>query len=509
MQQAESTDMMHPSTKKFIYIVLAVYLLLSLLMFDPKLFTGGDNAVYLILAESISRGKGYRDLYLPDELPHAQYPFGFPLLLAPFVLLFGTNVVILKFIVVLSGLVALYFMIKICELLFKERGFFLIASYVSIPIMITYNHWILSEMPFVCLSLAAVFLLMKAQEDREYLYYVGFLCGIYAVFIRTAGMGLVLGIIIWLLLKKRYKQSIIFVGMCVVLFVPWQLRNAGVERGGGYLEQLLAKNPYQMELGRIGVPDLVKRMLRNFTYYTFTILPSALLPELKARFLQITAGVLFAVLTITGFAIRVKRRTFLEIYFVLSIIVLLAWPDVWSSDRFLLPVLPIFIIYIYGGVTWLKDKIKFGYLVEVFAAIIIVLNVINIIPTVRQSLALNTAYVKGDAYAGYSPDWRRYFEIVEWSETHIPSGNVIMARKPEFVYLLSGHKSIIYPFTTDHTQVQEAIDGCDYIILDNFYWTATTRRYLLPVLVENPEKYTIIRKTEKPEFYLLKIGVDS
>lgn len=476
-------------------------------MFDPKLFTGGDNAIYMILAESISHGKGYRDLYLPDELPHTQYPFGFPLLLAPFVLFFGMNAVILKFVVVVSGLAALYFMIKICESLFKEKVFFLIAAYVSIPIMINYNHWILSEMPFICFSLAAIYLLMKAPDNREYLYYVGFVCGIYAVFIRTAGIGLVLGIIIWLLLRKRYKQFIIFVGMFVVIFVPWQLRSAGVERGGGYIEQLLAKNPYQMDLGRIGVADLVKRMVRNFTYYTFTILPSTLLPALKARFLEITAGTLLAVLTIVGFAIRVRRRTFLEIYFVVSVVLLLAWPDVWSSDRFLLPVLPIVMIYMYHGVAWLKDKVKFGYLVEVFAGIIIVLNTIDIIPAVRQSVALNMAYVKGDDYAGYSSDWRRLFEIIELTKTHVPQGSVIMARKPEFVYLLGRHKSLIYPFTKDHWQVQEAIDRCDYIILDSCYWT--TRQYLLPVLIENPDRYTIIRKTEKPEFYLVKIGVDS
>ncbi len=499
--------MVHPSTKKFIYIVLAVYLLLSLLMFDPKLFTGGDNAIYMILAESISQGRGYRDLYLPNELPHTQYPFGFPLLLAPFVLFFGMNVVILKFVVVLSGLAALYFMIKICESLFKERIFILIASYVSIPIMINYNHWILSEMPFVCFSLAAIYLLMKAHDNREYLYYVGFVCGIYAVFIRTAGIGLVLGIIIWLLLRKRYKQFIIFVCMFVVIFVPWQLRSAGVERGGGYIEQLLAKDPYEMDLGRIGVLDLAKRLARNFVYYTFTILPSALLPTLKARFLEIATGLVLAALTVIGFATRIRRRTFLEIYFVISIVLLLAWPDVWSSDRFLLPVLPIFIIYMYHGVMWLKDKIRFEYLVEVFAGMIIVLNTVDIIPAVRQSLAVNMAYVNGDRYAGYTTDWRRLFEIVEWTKTHVPQGSVIMARKPEFVYLVGRHKSLIYPFTADHWRVQEVIERCDYIILDSCYWT--TRQYLLPVLMDNPEEYTIIRKTEKPEFYLVKIGVDS
>lgn len=84
-----------------------------------------------------------------------------------------------------------------------------------------------------------------------------------------------------------------------------------------------------------------------------------------------------------------------------------------------------------------------------------------------------------------------------------------MARKPEFVYFLSGRRSFIYPFTTDHAQIREAIAGCDYIIFDNFTWTITTVYYLFPVLEEEPEKYRIIKRTESPEFYLLQVLTES
>ncbi|MGB9721929.1 MAG: hypothetical protein ACPL28_10685, partial [bacterium] len=60
-----------------LWIFLLIYTILSLLLFDPKLFTGGDNAVYIILAESITTGKGYKNIYLPEQPPHTQYPPGF------------------------------------------------------------------------------------------------------------------------------------------------------------------------------------------------------------------------------------------------------------------------------------------------------------------------------------------------------------------------------------------------------------------------------------------------
>ncbi len=478
-------------------------------MFDPKPFTGGDNAVYVLLAESIAHGKGYKDLYLPDEQPHSQYPFGFPLLLTPFVLIFGINITLLKFVVLLSGLGALYFMIKICETLFKGKIYFLIASYTSIPIMITYNHWILTEMPFICLSLASIYLLIKAETGKQYFYYLAFLCSIYAVFIRTAGIALIVGIIVWLLLHKRYKQVVIIIILFLLVFIPWQMRNTGIERGGGYVEQLLARNPYQMELGRINILDFMRRIADNFLYYAFRVLPSILLPVMQSEILLTIVGAIFTILTFIGFITRINRRSVFETYFVFAIMVLLAWPYVWASDRFLLPVLPIFVIYIYSGVLWIRDKTNFRHLIPAFAGVIIAFNIIVIVPLVRQTVKNNAAYLKGDRYAGYGLDWRRYFEIVEWTRKHIPSGNVIMARKPEFVYLLSGHKSIIYPFTTDHAPIRDAIEKCDYIILDNFFWTATSAFYLFPVIEETPEKYTILKKTGSPEFYLLKIESDS
>jgi hypothetical protein len=478
-------------------------------MFDPKLFTGGDNAVYVILAQSICSGKGYKDLYLPGEPPHSQYPFGFPLMLAPFVLIFGANIIILKLVVLLTGLGALYFMVKICDELFKDKLYFLIASYVSIPIMITYNHWILTEMPFVFLSLAAVYLLMKSDSDRQVYGYLAFLCSIYAFLIRTAGIALIIGIILWLLLKKRYRQLVIFVLLFLVAFIPWQIRTAGAERGGGYVEQLLAKNPYQMELGRIDALGFLIRIWDNILYYAFTVLPSSLLPVLRAEMLRIIAGALFTILIIIGFVTRIKRYAVFDVYFVFAVIVLLAWPKVWSSERFLMTIIPILIIYIYSALSWVSSKINLKFIVETFAGLIICLNIYGIVPVVRLATTYNAAYLKGDRLAGYNLDWRRYFELIDWVRRKTPSGSVIMARKPEFVYILSGRKSFIYPFTSDHEQIRQSLSGCDYIILDNFTWTVTTLYYLFPVLEEEPEKYIIVKRTESPEFYLLKVVTDS
>ena len=73
-------------------------LALGIVLFDPKPHTGGDNASYIFLAESIlDLSSPYADNITPGEVkPHTQYPFGYPLILAPVVAVFGRNVVALK-----------------------------------------------------------------------------------------------------------------------------------------------------------------------------------------------------------------------------------------------------------------------------------------------------------------------------------------------------------------------------------------------------------------------------
>jgi len=360
-------------------------------------------------------------------------------------------------------------------------------------------------MPFLFFSLGAVYLLMKTSAGRGHFYYLAFMFAIFAFFIRAAGISLILGITVWLLVKGRYKQLAIFIILFLIIFVPWQIRNAGITTSGGYLDQLLAKNPYQMEAGRITLLGLMTRVWDNLVLYAFTILPVSLMPFLKQGSVAVMVGLLFVALTGIGFFWRAKNLTVFEFYFTFGVLVLLGWPKVWSSDRFLLPILPIFLIYAYFGLSWLKEKINFKYMIEVFAGIFVLFNILEILPMVRQAIQDNTAYLKGDLHAGYTADWQRYFELIAWMQHNIPKDRIIMARKPEFVYLLSGHKSFRYPFTTNQEEVARAIARCDFVVLDNFYWTGTSRRYLFPVLQKTPEAYEIVKQTRRPEFYLLRV----
>ncbi len=489
------------NSNKLLLLFSCIYIVLSILLFDPTLFTGGDNAVYIILAESIINGKGYKNIYLPEESPHTQYPFGFPILLSLPILVFASNIIVLKLVVLLTGLGAFYFMYRIGEFVFEEKNNIVMLFYLSILALIVYSHRILSEMPFLCFSLGALYFLIKARTGKTIFYYIAFILATYAFFIRTAGISLVIGIMLFLLLKKQYKYLGIFVSIFLVVFIPWQIRNASIPGKVGYIDQFLTKDPYHLESGRASFIELAIRVWDNVVFYSFKALPKTVFPVLRSHLLLALAGFIFAVLILIGFVKQIKKYSVIDLYFIFGIIILLGWPTVWSSERFLLPILPIIILYLFFGLYWLAEKIRFKYLIKAVIWIVIILNFMVIIRDAKNVIPYSIAYLKGEKYAGYAQGWRNYFEIIDWIKENIPEDKIILSRKPEFVYLLSKHKSLGYPFSGNYDEIKNTIMQCDYIILDR----GAAKRWLFPVIEKEPENYRLVFQTGTPEFYLLQV----
>lgn len=81
--------------------VVMLLTLVSIMLYIPRLnsFQVGaymDDANYIILAQSLARGRGFSQINLVTSPPETRYPPGFPLILAPFVRLFPNTFLPLK-----------------------------------------------------------------------------------------------------------------------------------------------------------------------------------------------------------------------------------------------------------------------------------------------------------------------------------------------------------------------------------------------------------------------------
>lgn len=516
-----SQKLIHPKPKGFnlsdkaiFLLLLLVNFLLIMFLYDPKLFTGGDNATYLTLAKSLLQGSGYRDLFDPTAPAHTQYPPGFPLILMPGLIIFDNNFALIKFIIIglsLGGFALFYLMLK------RKEGnrdwlFPLLILTVS-PIILEYSHWILSEIPYLFFSLLAVYLFERFSvlKKNNIIFFILMAISVtFVYFIRTIGMSLVLACFVYLLYKKRWKELVILAVIVAIFIIPWQIRTSKVGgQAGGYLQPFFAKDPYDPELGNITLTEYFVRVIANFKLYTFYVIPQILFPVINGGTLLNILGFVSLVLFIIGFIVVIKRKTFglWGLYFIFFIGITFSWPQVWSGDRFLIPIVPFLIYYFFIGLRNFAQWLRFKSLSLIAVFLMIILALSDSIKKIPNNLSNLIAYLKGNKYAGYPLDWQRYFETLNWIKDNTEKDAIVVSRKPEFTYLLGQRKSFLYRYSSDPQKLINDFyeKKANYLLFDSFYWTGTTRKYIGPVLQRYPDKFELVYKSPQPEMYVFKI----
>ena len=134
--------------------VTFLHVILGLILFEPTLFPGGDNAGYLILGDALRNGDGYRDLYAPGTPFHAKYPPVLPLILAAF-----GSVQVSKFVMLACTSLTVLVTAHLGRRIVGDGPALLTALFLAMnPTLLEYGHYILSEAPFILLSiLSAIF----------------------------------------------------------------------------------------------------------------------------------------------------------------------------------------------------------------------------------------------------------------------------------------------------------------------------------------------------------------
>jgi hypothetical protein len=99
-----------------------------------------------------------------------------------------------------------------------------------------------------------------------------------------------------------------------------------------------------------------------------------------------------------------------------------------------------------------------------------------------------------------SPEWTRWLESVAWLNANTPPSAVILARKPDMLYLLSGHPTVEYPYSQDGNVLLSTLEtnGVTFILEDSFTWTKTTEIYLAPAMLSRSAAFHLAFETAAP-----------
>ncbi|MFQ5888717.1 MAG: glycosyltransferase family 39 protein [Gemmatimonadota bacterium] len=489
-------------------VAVALHLVLGLLLYDPTLFPGGDNAEYMILGESLRTGSGYRDIHLVGSPLHTKYPPVFPLLLAALGWLGGVQLFKLVSLALTAGSVWLVFALG--RQIVGERTAFLAAGLLAVsPLLLEYSHYVLSEALFTLLVLAA--LLARGSENPAGRR-AAVAAGAAAFLTRSAGLSLLAALAIHPLLLRRRREAAASLLAALLILVGWGLfQRLGPPGQPGYVEQLLLVNPYEPQLGQVGPAGLLARAASNLWLYVSAVLPQSLgigggPGPFAANPLVVLFGAVAAGLALSGWlreATRGITLTGLFTLFYLGLITL--WPSVWTDRRFLLPVLPILLLYLLDGVgalgSWALRRWSFWWPAGAFVGLAVpaILSAGRLIPGRVECVRSYRAGAPCDP-----PGMASFYAAARWASQNTPPGAVIANRKPDLFFLFARRQGGLYRFSAEPAVVLRGLEelGASYVVVDQI--SLTTDRYLIPTIRMYRDRFEPVYSGGDPPTLILR-----
>jgi len=449
---------------------------------------GGDNARYLLLADAIRSGQGYTDIDRPGNPRHTLYPPAFPLMLAPLRALDPDGYRLAHALVVVSSLASVVAVFFLLRPQFTTAWALLGAVLTGLlPVLARSLLPILTELPFAALTLWALVCwdrhVRRGGEVGAPL--IGACALAAAAFLtRTAGLALIAAIVLaaawrWPLRMARPssfgKQGLALVvslGMLVPVVAAWYLwTHQDGAHHFGYLQQLMARDPYDPSQGRMDLAAFADRAAERLALYG-PLVPGLFLEGFGLGPIAGFIGrVLLAGLFGLGIVHCVRRPRLWILYLALYLAMVLVWP--WKGERFLLPVLPLITGILVGGGVALHGLLTWCVPRSVAAGLAIapiVVLLLGCVPGWVRFYRITSQNLDYHAPSSFwtSLDFSSYYEAQVWMEEGLERarlaagawgdyiaagryvaqndpGAVVACRKPRLTALTAGVKAVGLP----------------------------------------------------------------
>ena len=497
-----TTDAEHWGERHFASLSIglaALHFVLGLLVFEPTLFPGGDNAGYLILGDALRSGEGYRDLYLPDTPLHTRYPPLLPALLAVLGWIGGVGVA------------------KVTMLLFTAATVWATAHFgrrwVGVgpglaaagvlavnPTLLEYGHYILSEAPFTLLVVAALWLSIRPGR-RSAAW--AMLAATAAFATRTAGMTVLFALPLAWLLGGQRRRAAWSGAVAAGVLGAWALYQRLASEGPGYLAELRLVNPYVPEVGTVSLAGLVTRAADNCWTYLSQVLPDVFLGTGSGSGAGFALGVLVATAALAGWVIHSRQAVRGPEAFLLLYAALIAlWPSVWTDRRFLLPLVPVVLLLAFAAIQELPPPSR-RWLTWAATALLATLGSVWVIREAPARLACAASY--GEGRPCHRPEYESFYAAARWAGANTHPDAIIANRKPRLFFWHARRRGDVYPFSFDPEIVMDGLDGmgADYVVVD--WLSLVADAYLIPAIRDAEARFEPVFAGGDPATLIFRI----
>lgn len=501
-----------------IAILGAVFAAVFAYIFNPALDLGGDNCVYYMYATSIAEGKGYTDLSSINQPPGSTFPPGYPLLMAP--LRFITDSIVAQ--KILNGI--FLYIAAIFIYLFIRRNKLSVALAMTAAVVMLLNYRVLefatimmSEMSYLMFSAIILWLVVRFDERdghdgdvkkwwKNPHFWLLVICAGFAYQIRTQGIAIVVAVAVWMLVSRKWLQTLGFIAGFALTTLPWTIRNHVVGLGANrYLDQIFMVNQWRPEEGYISVPDLVIRGFATLKMLVTKAILGTVIPYLNVDYNapatpgEWLAGLLMLAIIFYGFW-QFRRYFWLLASYTVAVLGIICLWSAPSGNRYIVTLVPILETGIVVGVytlivVWTR---KFLKVKKVFSPLLLLIPAVLIAAGPLKKLSERSA-------AGVPPAYENYFKVAKYVHDKLPPNTVVCSRKASLFYVYSQVYGCNYKYTEDDAElIKGLIDSkADYVVLEQLGYSST-HRYLYPAIMKNQELFLPVFQLQNPDTYLLK-----
>ena len=483
--------------------VASVYLL----RLNPAAGLYVDDAWYIVLAESLWRGEGFRLISSATTPILPAVPPGFPMILAPIIGLFPdfpANATALKAVsmaAMAAIAVASYsYIVRYYHAPRLVGGGVAMITVLMPAFVFLATSTVMAEATFTLAQLCfALTVERAARRENARVVADGVFCGVVAgatLLIRLAGIASVVAGALYLWKARGWRSAAVCTAVAAVCYSPWAIYSAAnraplvqrVEHGGsiayGYDELLLMRQGGEPGGGQVTLQELPGRIAFNVVNIFGRDAGAFVFPagyrdviesgvevfllsgETGFRATGIGGGnaVLWislpvSALILTGYAGLARRKTTVAewmIPFTIAMVVLVPA----RTFRYVLPLTPFLLLYFFAGIEMIAAAIRrqrswgFGAPFRIAAACVLALIAIE-----------HVRYIHA-ARNGPRPVWLRDYaevkHVTDWINANVSDRRPIASSNPGLVYLATGRKTVALSNPRAHVEEWRQI-GVGYV----------------------------------------------
>jgi hypothetical protein len=399
-----------------------------------------DDVVYLALAKALASGAGYRELCVPGEPWHVQYPPGYPALLALIWLVapaFPANLLAFKALnigfALMSTALTARFALEVLGLSRWQAGVAAAGHALGAAVIIA-NDMTMSEPMFMGVLLLALLGLEARVAHagpwtlRQVLTVSALAVAPMAV--RGIAFLLPLAVVAWLTVSRRYRAAAGVAAGCVALVAPWALWGRLADPGGGYVSWAL-HHSNGLDPGRA-----LQMMASQVPGIAFDAVPLAVAPPL---------GLLATACVGLGFVLSTRSQLRVWHLFVACYLGLVAvYPSYGHTTRFVLALSPLLMLAFVRGASWPLDvartRVSGRWPVRLALTTLSAVLLATGLSGARRLASLVRREAHHDALL--SDQMRRVTAdqraVAAWLSTHTPAHALVMSDRVALWYLWTG-----------------------------------------------------------------------